>query len=159
VGGYSLKVASRGEMKALSPASEGYFLDQTGGDEPLASACWTLLDLFMLQLQGYPTTLYLLAPGAHERCVALIVNPDTASGPVEELTARLLASVAQPKAAPCVKGRFFDKAMAKLDQLATSKSNELAYVDMRSFAASLLANMGANPALNSAPPAPQENCT
>jgi hypothetical protein len=157
VGGYSLKVDSRGEMKALSPASEGYFLDEAGGDEPLASACWALLDLFMLQLQDYPATLYLLASGAHERCAALIADPNSASVPVEELTARLLASVEHLKAAPCVKGRFFDKAMAKLDQLATSKSNELAYVDMRSFAASLLAKMGADPAPSSTPPAPEED--
>lgn len=139
VAGYSLKVDSRGGVKALSPASEGYFLDKTGEHEPLAPVCWALLDLLMLQLQSYPTTLYLLVPTAHERCSALIADPGSASGPVEELTARLLACVAQPKAMPCVKGRFFDKAMAKLDQLAKTKSNELVYVDVRGLAMDLLA--------------------
>src|SRR5205823_5760423 len=75
--------------------------------------------LFQLQLQSYPLTLYHLDGAALAQCAALIADRDSAATAIERMAARLLATVSQPKAVECVKGRFFDRASGKLSQLAT----------------------------------------
>jgi hypothetical protein len=47
------------------------------------------------------------------------------------MAARLLTAVSHPKAAACVKGRFFDRLDAKLNQLARFDSNELVSIDLQ----------------------------
>ena len=136
VGGYMLKVDARHGVKGLFPASESYFLDRTG-NEPLQATCWALVHLFQLQLQSYPLTLYHLDDAALARCTALIDDRGAAATAVERMAARLLASVSQPSAAECTKGRFFDRASEKLSQLARFDSNELVSVDLQSMAAAL----------------------
>jgi hypothetical protein len=42
-----------------------------------------------------------------------------------------------PEAAPCVKGRFFDRLDAKLNQLAKFDSNELVSIDLQAMATAL----------------------
>ena len=136
IGGYMLKVDARHGVKGLFPASESYFLDRTG-NEPLQATCWALVHLFQLRLHSYPLTLYHLDDAALARCTALIANPCAATTAIERMTARLLASVCQPSAADCTKGRFFDRASEKLSQLARFASNELVSVDLQSMAAAL----------------------
>ena len=136
VGGYMLKVDARLGVKSLFPASESYFLDRAG-NEPLQATCWALVHLFQLQLQSYPLTLYHIDSAALARCTALIDDRDAAATAVERMVARLLASVCQPSAAECTKGRFFDRASEKLRQLARFDSNELVSVDLQSMAAAL----------------------
>jgi hypothetical protein len=46
-------------------------------------------------------------------------------------------AVSHPKAAACVKGRYFDRLDAKLNQLARFDSNELASVDLQAMATAL----------------------
>jgi hypothetical protein len=53
------------------------------------------------------------------------------------MTARLLAAVSQPNAAECTKGRFFDRANDRLNQLGTSASNELVPFDVQAMAEAL----------------------
>jgi hypothetical protein len=108
-----LKVDARHGVKGLFPASESYFLDRTG-NEPLQATCWALVHLFQLRLHSYPLTLYHLDDAALARCTALIANPCAATTAIERMAARLLASVCQPSAAECTKGRFFDRASEKL---------------------------------------------
>jgi hypothetical protein len=136
IGGYMLKVDARHGVKGLFPASESYFLDRTG-NEPLQATCWALVHLFQLRLHSYPLTLYHLDDAALARCTALIANPCAATTAIERMAARLLASVCQPSAAECTKGRFFDRASEKLSQLARFASNELVSVDLQSMAAAL----------------------
>ena len=78
LGGYMLKVDARHGVKGLAPASESYFLDQGGIDEPLQATCWALLHLFQLQLQSYPLTIYHLNGAALARCAALIADRGSA---------------------------------------------------------------------------------
>src|ERR1700730_4505719 len=136
VGGYMLKVDARHGVKSLFPASESYFLDRAG-NEPLQATCWALVHLFQLQLQSYPLTLYHLDGAALARCTALIADCGAAPTAVERMAARLLATVSQPNAAECTKGRFFDRASGKLSQLARFDSNELVSADLQSMAAAL----------------------
>ena len=132
-----LKVDARHGVKGLVPASESYFLDRSGIKEPLQATCWALLHVFQLQLQSYPLTLYHLDGAALARCDALIADPGSAATIIEQMAARLLAAVSQPKAVECVKGRFFDRANGKLSQLAKFNTNELVLVDLQAMAAAL----------------------
>jgi hypothetical protein len=129
VGGYILKVDARHGAKSLSPASESYFLDRSGDNEPLRATCWALVHLFHLQLQSYPITLYHLDSAALVRCAALISDHDSAASAMERMAARLFGALSQAKAVGCVKGRFFERANEKLSQLARLETNELVSVD------------------------------
>jgi hypothetical protein len=136
IGGFMLKVDARHGVKSLFPASESYFLDRDC-NEPLHATCWALAHLFQLQLQNYPLTLYHLDSAALARCADLIANPGVAVSVVERMAARLLAAVFQADAAKCTKGRFFDRASDKLNQLGQFASNELIAFDVQVMAEAL----------------------
>jgi hypothetical protein len=136
VGGYVLKLDARHGIKSLFPASESYFLDQAG-NEPLQATCWALAHLFQLQLQNYPITLYHIDRAALARCTALIDDRDAAATAIERMAARLLAALFRPNSAECTKGRFFDRASDKLNQLARLATNELVSVNLQAMAAAL----------------------
>ena len=53
------------------------------------------------------------------------------------MAVRLFGALSQVKAVECVKGRFFDRANEKLNQLARLETNELLSVDLRAMAAAL----------------------
>jgi hypothetical protein len=136
VGGYVLKVDARHGIESLFPASESYFLDRAS-NEPLQATCWALAHLFQLQLQNYPIILYHIDGAALARCTALIDNRDAAATAIERMAARLLAALSRPNAAECTKGRFFDRASDKLNQLARLAPNELVSVNLQAVAAAL----------------------
>jgi len=124
-------------VKGLLTASESYFLDRSNSNEPLRATCWALAHLFQLQLQRHPVTLYHLDKAALASCTALVADRDSAATTIERMAARLLTAVSHPKAAACVKGRFFDRLDAKLNQLARFDSNELVSVDLQAIATAL----------------------
>jgi len=137
VGGYVLKLDARHGIKTLFPASESYFLDRAG-NEPLQAMCWALVHVFQLQLQNYPITMYHIDGAALARCTALIDDRDAAAtAAIERMAARLLAALSRPNAAECSKGRFFDRASDKLNQLARLATNELVSVNLQAVAAAL----------------------
>jgi hypothetical protein len=138
LGGYMLKVDARHGVRSLIPASESYFLDRSGINEPLQATFWALLHLFQLQLQSYPVTLFHLDGAALTRCAALIADRSSAATAIERMGGRLLAAVPQLKLAECAKGRFFDRASEKLHQLARFDTNELVPVDLHAMAAAPL---------------------
>jgi hypothetical protein len=137
LGGYILKVDARHGVKSLLTASEGYFLDRSDSDEPLGATCWALVHLFQLQLQCHPVILYHLDRAALASCTALVADRDSAATIIERMAARLLTAVSNPKPAACVKGRFFDRLDAKLNQLARFDSNELVPIDLQAMATAL----------------------
>jgi hypothetical protein len=96
-----------------------------------------LVHLFQLQLQSYPLTLYHIDGAALARCTALIDDRGSAATSVERMAARLLAAVSRPNAAECTKGRFFDRANDKLNQLARFATNELVPLDLQTIASAL----------------------
>lgn len=137
VGGYVLKVDARHGTRSLSPASEGYFLDPSGGSEPLQGLVWALAHVLMLQLEQRPLTLFLCDSDLAETCAALIAGRNMRRNSVERAAVRLLATAKQPQVQACVKGRFFDRMQAKLDQLTAHDSNELVPIDFQAMADAL----------------------
>ena len=103
----------------------------------MRATCWALAHLFQLQLHCHPVTLYHLDKAALTSCTVLVADCDSAATTIERMAARLLTAVSHPKAAACVKGRFFDRLDAKLNQLARFDSNELVSVDLQAMATAL----------------------
>jgi hypothetical protein len=137
IGGYVLKVDARHGAKSLSPANEGYFLDPAGGRESLQALAWALAHVLMLQLEQRPLTLFLCDSDMAGTCAALIAGRNTGRNSVERMAVRLLATAKQPQAQACIKGRFFDRMQAKLDQLTSHDSNELVAIDLQTMADAL----------------------
>jgi hypothetical protein len=81
--------------------------------------------------------LYHLDRAALASCIALGADRDSAATTIERMAARLLTAVSRPQAAACVKGRFFDRLDAKLNQLARFDSNELVSTDLQAMATAL----------------------
>ena len=134
VGGYVLKVDARHGAKSLSPASEGYFLDPSGRGETLHALIWALTHVLMLQLEQRPLTLFLCDSDIARSCPALIAGHHTGRSSVESMAIRLLATAKQPQVHACVKGRFFYRMQAKLNQLTAHGSNELVRIDVQAMA-------------------------
>src|SRR5271166_5596914 len=63
-------------------------------------------------------------------CAALIVGRAGHTS-IERTAVRLLAAAKRPQAQRCVKGRFFDRMQAKLNQLTADGSNELVQIICR----------------------------
>jgi hypothetical protein len=137
VGGYLLKVDARHGVKSLYPASEGYFLNPSGGDEPLQSLIWALAHVLMLQLEQCPLTLFLCESDVAEICAALVAGRNTGRNSVERMAVRLLGTVKHPQAQACIKGRFFDRMQANLNRLTAHDSNELVAIDLKAVADAL----------------------
>ena len=142
IGGCQLKVDARHGVKGLSPASESYFLDRSPHHEPLQSVVWALAQLFMLQLHSRPLTLFVCHAGMLHHCRDLTAGGDTSNSAVARAACRLLGATCDARVEACVKGRFFDRMQAKLDQLAavTSRlgtSNELVPINGAAIAAAL----------------------
>jgi hypothetical protein len=137
VGGYQLKVDARHGVTSLSPASESYFLDRSARHEPLHSIVWALAQLFGLQLQSRPLTLFLCDAAVVQQCVDLAAGRPGDSSAAAEATGRLLRAIRKARVHDCVKGRFFDRLTAKLDELARGDSNELVSIDMEAVTTAL----------------------
>jgi hypothetical protein len=137
IGGYVLKVDARQGVKSLSPASEGYFLDPAGGREPLQALVWALAHVLMLQLEQRLLTLFLCDSDVAGTCATLIAGRNTGRNSIERMAVRLLATAKEPQAQACIKGRFFDRMQAKLDQLTSHASNELVPIDLQAMADAL----------------------
>ena len=134
VGGYVLKVDAHHGAKSLSPASEGYFLDPAGEGEPVHALIWALSHVLFLQLEQRPLTLFLCDRDLAETCAALIAGRKAGHSFVERMAVRLLGTVREPQAQACVKGKFFDRMQAKLNQLTAHDSNELVRIDLQAMA-------------------------
>ena len=140
VGGYVLKVDARHGARSLSPASEGYFLNSSGGGEPMHALIWALTHVLLLQLEQRPLTLFLCGRDLAETCAALIAGRQAGHNVVEQMAVRLLGTVREPQAQACVKGKFFDRMQAKLNQLTTHDSNELVRIDLQAMADAMQAS-------------------
>ena len=101
------------------------------------SLIWALIHVLMLQMEQRPLTLFLCDCDAAMISAALIAGRDTGRSSVERFAFRLLATVKQPQAKVCVKGRFFDRMQAKLNQLTAHDSNELVAINLQTVADAL----------------------
>jgi hypothetical protein len=143
VGGCELKVDARHGVTSLSPASESYFLDCSPRHEPLHCVVWALAQLFVLQLQSRPMTLFVCDAAVVRQCTDLVSGHPAGSSPAARATDRLLRAICEARVQGCVKGRFFDRMTVKLHQLARGDSNELVSINMEAVTRAL-AKMPAN---------------
>ena len=143
VGGCQLKVDARHGVTSLSPASESYFLDSSHRREPLHCVVWALAQLFVLQLQSVPMTLFVCDAAVVRQCADLVGGHAACSSPAARATERLLRAICKARVQGCVKGRFFDRMTVKLRQLARGDSNELVPINMEAVTTAL-ARMPAN---------------
>jgi hypothetical protein len=139
VGGYQLKVDARHGVKCLSPASESYFLDRSSRHEPIHSVVWALAQYFMLHLESRPLTLFLCDAAVVGQCAGLAGGRSADISPATRAACRLLGSICDARVQGCVKGRFFDRMQAKLEQLARGNSSELVPIDMEAITTALAA--------------------
>jgi hypothetical protein len=143
VGGCQLKVDARHGVRALSPASESYFLNCSAHHEPLHCVVWALAQLFVLQLQSRPMTLFVCDTALVQQCANLVGGHSVGSSPTAQATDRLLHAICEARVQGCIKGRFFDRMTMKLHQLARGESNELVPINMEAVTTAL-ARMPAN---------------
>ncbi len=148
VGGYVLKVDARHGAKSLSPASEGYFLAPSTGGQPLHALIWALIHVLLLQLEQRPLTLFLCDRDSAEACASLAGGRNAGHSLIEHMAIRLLGAVGTPQAQACVKGKFFDRMQAKLDQLTAYDSNELVQIDVQAIADAMAASTDIERGLN-----------
>jgi hypothetical protein len=137
VGGCHLKVDARHGVTSLSPASESYFLDSSLRHEPLHCVVWALAQLFVLQLQSVPVTLFVCDAAVVRQCTDLVGGHTAGSSLAARATDRLLRAICKARVQGCVKGRFFDGMTAKLRQLARGDSNELIPFNMEAVTRAL----------------------
>jgi hypothetical protein len=144
VGGCQLKVDARHGVTSLSPASESYFLDCSPHQQPLHCIIWALAQLFVLQLQSRPTTLFVCDAAVMRQCADLAGGRPAGSSPTAHVTDRLLRAICEARVQGCVKGRFFDRMTAKLHRLAREGSNELVPINMEAITTALARTANAN---------------
>ncbi len=135
IGGYILKVNARKSLKALLHASEGYCLDATCA-HILSPIFYALSSLYCLHLTHVPVTLYITCPQALELCKTLkaIGTIQVQDNPIEQSVKLLLLNLTKVEFMPCVKGPFFERIQAKMDQVKHRKTNELVTVDFQKMA-------------------------
>jgi len=137
IGGYFLKINARQSLKALMNASEGYCLDQTCA-HILSPIFYALSYLYCLHLSHVPITLYITSPQALEMCQNLKTKETVTDNPIEQSVKLMLLHLAHVEVIPCVKGPFFDRIQAKLNQMKHGKSNELVTLDIQAMTDILL---------------------
>jgi hypothetical protein len=137
VGGYQLKVDARHGVRSLSPASEGYFLDCSLHQEPLHCVVWALSQLFALQLQGLPSTLFVCEAAVLRQCAHLVGGHPVGNSPAALATDRLLRAICRARVQGCVKGCFFDRMRMMLHQLAREECNELVQINLQAVTRAL----------------------
>ncbi|MBA3603366.1 MAG: hypothetical protein H0W50_06945 [Parachlamydiaceae bacterium] len=133
IGGYFLKINARKSLKALMHASEGYCLDETCA-HILSPIFYALSYLYCLHLTQVPVTLYITCPQALELCKTLKTIGTVQDNPVKQSVQLLLLHLTNVEFMPCVKGPFFERIQAKLDQMKHRKTNELVTVDFKAMA-------------------------
>ena len=95
---------------------------------------WALSHVLMLRLESRSLTLFACGSDVADAYAAVIAGHDTARSPIEHMAIRLLSALEKRRAQPCIKGRFFDRMQAKVDQLARHYSNELVAIDLQAMA-------------------------
>jgi hypothetical protein len=144
VGGCQLKIDARHGVTSLSPASESYFLDCSPHQELLHCVVWALVQLFVLQLQSLPATLFVCDAVLFRQCADLVGGHAVGNSQTAQATDRLLRAICKARVQDCVKGRFFDRMTVKLHQLAAGDSNELVPINIEAITTAV-ARIPANP--------------
>ena len=127
---------ARHGAKSLQPASEGYSLDRSAPGSPNGAVLHAPTHPYCLHLWSVPAALYIIPETSLRSCAAL-TGSEPPADPVDRAVRLLLAHLPLVTVNACVKGRFHDRLMNKLDQVGRGSGNEVVAVDLAAVAAAL----------------------
>lgn len=139
LGGYLLKINAKQALKALMNASEGYCLDASFGHS-LSPIFYALSHIFCLHLTHIPITIYILSTENFDMCLKLKTSAEIPDHPIEHSVKLMLQHLTNVDILPCLKGPFFNRMEAKIDQLQHTKTNEIVTADFKAMVASFSPN-------------------
>jgi hypothetical protein len=110
-------------------ASEGYGMDPEMAPDPAQCLVFALCEVFQLYLEAVKHEFFILPAAAYDRARDMSLQPLAPHSSLDQTLHRLFQAIPQRQLSLCVKGRFYDQMQRKLDQLATSVSNEIVALD------------------------------
>jgi hypothetical protein len=126
--GYVMHAEGYRGVKGLR-ASEGYGLDRTMAPDPAQALVLALCEVFQLHLELVKHEFFMIPQAAYDLACKLAEQPSASPSPLHDTLHQLLQAIPHKQVSPCVKGRFYEQMQRKLDQLASSVTNEIVTVD------------------------------
>jgi hypothetical protein len=126
--GYVMHAEGYRGVKGLR-ASEGYGLDRTMAPDPVQALVLALCEVFQLHLESVRHEFFIIPQATYDLAYKLAESPPASPSPLHDTLHQLLQAIPHKQVSPCVKGRFYEQMQRKLDQLASSVTNEIVTVD------------------------------
>jgi hypothetical protein len=126
--GYVMHAEGYRGVKGLR-ASEGYGLDRTMAPDPVQALVLALCEVFQLHLESVRHEFFISPQATYDLAYKLAESPPASPSPLHDTLHQLLQAIPHKQVSPCVKGRFYEQMQRKLDQLASSVTNEIVTVD------------------------------
>jgi hypothetical protein len=126
--GYVMHVEGYRGVKGLR-ASEGYGIDRHLAPDAAQALVFALCEVFQLHLESVRHEFFIIPHAAYDLARKLAESPLASPSPLHDTLHQLLQAIPHQQLSPCVKGRFYEQMQSKLDQLATSVTNEIVAVD------------------------------
>jgi hypothetical protein len=126
--GYVMHAEGYRGVKGLR-ASEGYGMDRHLAPDPAQALVLALCEVFQLHLESVKHEFFIIPQATYDLACKLAEQPSASPSPLHDTLHQLLQAIPYKQLSPCVKGRFYEQMQRKLDQLATSGTNEIVAVD------------------------------
>jgi len=126
--GFFMHIEGTSGVKGLH-ATEGYFHGPKGDLYGAASVVYALHELYLLQLEGKSTNLFIMEPAAYELSTKLVTISSKPGMNLHGVLQILLQNVTRVNLQLCRKGRCHDRMICKFDSLIQSVSNEVVVVN------------------------------
>ena len=126
--GYDMRVEGYQGVKGLR-ASEGYGLDPDLAPHAAQCLVLALCEVFHLHLEAVKHEFFIIPPDAYDLACQTTLQPAASDAPWRQALYQLFQAIPHRQISPCVKGRFHDQMHRKLNQLATSVTNEIVTLD------------------------------
>ncbi len=126
--GYDMRVEGYQGVKGLR-ASEGYGIDRQLPPHPAQCLVLALCEVFHLHLEAIKHEFFIIPPSTFDLAREVTTQTTELDSPWEQTMQQLFHTIPHRQVSPCVKGRFYDQMQRKLEQLATSATNEIVTLD------------------------------
>jgi hypothetical protein len=126
--GYVMHAEGYRGVKGLR-ASEGYGIDRRLAPDPAQCLVFALCEVFQLHLELVKHEFFIIPQAAYDLACKLTEPPPASPSPLHDSLHQPLQAIPHKHLSPCVKGRFYEQMQGKLDQLATSVTNEMVAAD------------------------------
>jgi len=126
--GYVMHAEGYRGVKGLR-ASEGYGIDRHLAPDPAQPLVLALCEVFQLHLEAVRHEFFIIPQATYDLAGKLADSPPASPSPLHATLHHLLQAIPHRNLSACVKGRFYEQMQGKLDQLATSVTNEIVALD------------------------------